>query len=249
MNSNDESSVKITITGDASGALAATTLASAGVSQLRADVAGLHEETRDQMDISRPPAPLEAPPAVPAPVSGALRPLSPDPKDAGLARIPSFPLGTGAAAAPARTIEEAAPFLPLAPRSPHVPTQAASPAAPVSDSPRKTFLTDPKDNVDAENVPALAGKKSLRDDAQTNSRDPASPIPSFNNAVEVRKLHELGRAMQDNSTRLAQMFASLIETQRSSLRLQTSQQAELNALNAQLRTLLAQVGNGRFNTQ
>jgi hypothetical protein len=65
----------------------------------------------------------------------------------------------------------------------------------------------------------------------------------------LEKLRELNDLTGRNSMLMTQMFDSMIQSQRAAARIQTAQQAEINALTAQLLALQAQAGNARFNSR
>jgi hypothetical protein len=60
---------------------------------------------------------------------------------------------------------------------------------------------------------------------------------------ELQKLRELGETAGQNALLIMQMFDSMIQSHRATIRIQTAQQAELTALQSQLETLQAQITN------
>jgi hypothetical protein len=94
------------------------------------------------------------------------------------------------------------------------------------------------------------GKAEGSRDFAAMDRPMPVPVKTPDHArAELQKLQGLSEAMGDHSARVIQMFDAMIQSHRAAARIQLAQHLEINAIQAQLRTLLAQAGNAQFNAQ
>lgn len=207
------------------------------VEEFKQFVSGLEQALHSAL--MSPPNPVTSPLTVMAGVNN--QSAEPGPA-AEPARLPGLPEAApaGEPSAPARDVEPAAT---PQPGQPSGPVSTAGPATPIPDGAAPA------------NATALAGPPTATETAGSDARPPAGQ-PGQDQALTpdqgldaLQKLRELNDITGRNAMLMAQMFDSMIQSQRATARIQTAQQAEIKALTAQLQTLLAQMDNTQFNTR
>lgn len=156
------------------------------------------------------------------------------------------PAGTGVAGRPAEPVRDTETF--------SQPGGQGGPAAPEVEA-------EAMGRVAGSGAVAVPEAKAAAGDGTTQPAEggdkprPANPsaMSSFKTAEQAReelqKLQDLSLAMGEHSARVVQLFDSMIESHRALAQVQRAQHLDINAIQSQIRTLLALAGNAHFNTQ